>query len=205
MLSIEDHEALAAFAREFGRTWRRELCRRWENGTLLLSQVSVSEAELAVLVRLKGKLRPSGLRSYRPPAYVVETRVDGLPWVPASLPNERAPHHETPGEAVLRIEHLLTLDDPTWRRAEYRIIESTGLARKPGPTRCFCGRPVMLAHTVEGRGRMALDPAPAEQAHGVFVFFMGTAIPDPLAANLPEGATLYREHACSRPNEGARA
>jgi hypothetical protein len=31
---------------------------------MLLSQVSVSEAELALLVRLKGKLGPSGLQKY---------------------------------------------------------------------------------------------------------------------------------------------
>jgi hypothetical protein len=68
MIKTEDHQALAAFARLYGRCWRRELARRWENGTLLLSQVSVSEDELSRLVRLKGTLGPSGLTRYRPSA-----------------------------------------------------------------------------------------------------------------------------------------
>src|SRR5580693_4531131 len=72
MIRTEDHQALAAFARLHGRCWRRELARRWENGTLLLSQVSVSEDELARLVRLKGTLGPSGLIRYKAPAGGVE-------------------------------------------------------------------------------------------------------------------------------------
>jgi hypothetical protein len=73
MITTEEQEALGAFARLYGRTWRRELGRRWENGTLLLSQVSVSEAELACLVRLKSKLGPSGLRRYQVPAPVARS------------------------------------------------------------------------------------------------------------------------------------
>jgi hypothetical protein len=179
MISIEEHEALARFARLYGRTWRRELAKRWENGTMLLSQVSVSEDELALLVRLKGKLGPSGLKRYKPPVYVVETRVDGFPWKPASAPNERAPQHNTPGEALLRVEHLLTLDDPMWRQAEYRISETTGLPRTTGPTRCPCGSRVMVARTVDGRGRIVLEPAPENQAHGIFAFFAGAALANP--------------------------
>jgi hypothetical protein len=67
MITEQEHGALRAFARISGRNWRRELAKRWENGTLLLSQVSVSEDELAALVRLKGKLGPSRLRRYRVP------------------------------------------------------------------------------------------------------------------------------------------
>ena len=246
MISNEEHEALAAFARLYGRTWRRELAKRWENSTMLLSGVGVSEAALALLVRLKGKLGPSGLTRYRPPAYVVEMRVvdplhpcegsraamdDALglrfhpgtprhvrerardeaearvgvfPWRPACAPNEPAPQYRTSGEALLRIEHLLALDEPMWCQAEYRIAETTGPRRTPGPTRCPCGKSVLVARTVDGEGRMALDPAPEGQGQGLYMFFMGTAIADPLPENLPENATLYREHACSRPKEGGR-
>jgi hypothetical protein len=246
MIKIEEHEALAAFARLYGRPWRRELGKRWENGTLLLSQVGVSEDELASLAGLKGKLGPSGLKRYKPPVYAVEMRVvdaahpdevsraerdDALglrfhpgtprhvrervrgeaearaeffPWRPACAADERTPQHRTPGEALLRVQHLLTLGEPTWQRAEYRIVEVTNPSRHVGPTRCPCGRPIMLARTADGKGRIALEPAPGDVARGVFVFFMGAAIPDPLPANLPEGTSLYREHACSRPMEGGR-
>ncbi len=68
MITTEEHEALGAFARAFGRNWKRELAKRWENGTLLLSQVSVSEEDLSALVRLKSKLGPSGLQRYKLPA-----------------------------------------------------------------------------------------------------------------------------------------
>jgi hypothetical protein len=201
-LTALDHAALAAFARLFGRTWRRELAKRWENGTLLLSQVPVSEEELARLVTLKGKLRPSGLTRYKAPAYVVETRVDGLPWAAAYVPNERAPEHATPAEALARIEQLLSLDDPTWRRAEYRIVATTGLPKKSGPMRCACGRLVMLAR--RGKGQFLLDVVPEGQPHGRFVLFQGAAIPDADPANLPADTTWYREHACSRPGEAGR-
>jgi hypothetical protein len=199
MISIEEHEALRIFARQYGRTWRRELAKRWENGTMLLSQVSVSEAELAVLVRLKGKLGPSGLKKYKPPAYVVEMRVvdplhprDGsraerddalglrfhigtprhvrervrreaearaksFPWRLACALNECALQHETPAEALLRVEHLLTLDDPMWRQAEYRISDA-----------CFA---VLIASHAglslrDGRGRPRAERAPRRSERG---------------------------------------
>lgn len=54
-------------------------------------------------------------------SFIVQTRVQGLPWIDAASPNERAPRHETRAEAEARIAEVRTWDDPMWATAEYRI------------------------------------------------------------------------------------
>lgn len=64
-LTRAEHAALAEVKRIHGLLWRARLRKAWEDGTLA-KLVGIS-GPTSTLVRLKGKLGPSGLAAYRPP------------------------------------------------------------------------------------------------------------------------------------------
>lgn len=73
--------------------------------------------------------------------YRVQTKVDGFPWMTIhTIANERVPDFKSKAEALRAIQQWKRFDDPTWARAEYRVVGSPD--KKTADRDCSCSAKV---------------------------------------------------------------